>query len=71
MQMSTTDKGQAHPRAAPTLLVLFAVVLIPTFLFGYAIGAGPAALVRGFVALFSLIAFFGGPCELICAWPQP
>ncbi|RZT84210.1 putative membrane protein YccC [Pseudonocardia sediminis] len=43
------------------MLLLFSVALIPTFVVGSAVGAGPASVVGGFVALFSLIAFLGGP----------
>jgi hypothetical protein len=43
------------------LLVLFAVALVPSVVLASALGAGPAAILAGLVALFSLIAFMGGP----------
>ncbi|KAA5834968.1 hypothetical protein F1721_09135 [Saccharopolyspora hirsuta] len=57
--MSTTHSAPA--KGSPLLLVLFAVALAPTFLVGYAVGAGSASVVGGFVAMYSLIAFLGGP----------
>ncbi|SEG41639.1 Fusaric acid resistance protein family protein [Saccharopolyspora kobensis] len=59
--MSTTNGAPAPAKGSPMLLVLFAVVLAPTFLIGYAVGAGSASVVGGFVAMYSLIAFLGGP----------
>ncbi|MER5391588.1 FUSC family protein [Saccharopolyspora sp. NPDC002686] len=59
--MSKTDSASTRAKGSPLLLVLFAVALVPTFLVGYAVGAGSASVVGGFVALFSLLAFLGGP----------
>ncbi|MDA3642637.1 hypothetical protein LZ318_39065 [Saccharopolyspora indica] len=59
--MSTTNGTSTPAKGSPLLLVLFAVVLAPTFLIGYAVGAGSASVVGGFVAMYSLIAFLGGP----------
>ena len=47
------------------LLPLLVIVAVPAFAVGTLVGAGPAAVVGAFVALFGLITFLGGPL-----WPD-
>lgn len=57
---SGTGAGKPS-KGSPLLLVLLFAVLLPAVLLSTALGAGPAAMVGGMVALFSLVAFVGGP----------
>lgn len=59
-QRRTTGDGKPS-KGSPLLLVLLFAVLLPAVLISTALGAGPAAMVGGMVALFSLVAFLGGP----------
>jgi len=43
------------------MIILMVIVLVPTLLLGQVFGAGAAAIIGGFVALFSLISSMGGP----------
>lgn len=49
-----------RPRGGPALMILLVVVIAPTFLVGQLVGAGGAAILGGFVALFTLISSMGG-----------
>lgn len=48
------------PKGGPQLILLLIGVVAPTFLVGQLLGAGGAAIVGGFIALFSLISSMGG-----------
>jgi hypothetical protein len=75
-----TDEHDGHddqpvkPKGGPALLIMFVITLAPGFALGYALGAGPAAVVGAFAALFGLIAFQGGSLRAdlrLAAWVLP
>ncbi len=51
---------ETRAKGSPELIVLMVVVVGPSFLIGQQFGAGSAAIIGGFVALFSLISSMGG-----------
>ncbi len=54
----TDESGRR--KGGPQLILLLIGVVAPTFLVGQLLGAGGAAIVGGFIALFSLISSMGG-----------
>lgn len=50
-----------RPGGSPVVILLMVIVLVPALLLADTFDAGPAAIIGGLVALFSLIAFMGGP----------
>ncbi|MCD4527117.1 FUSC family protein [Nocardioides sp. cx-173] len=50
-----------RPGGSPVVILLMVIVLVPAILLADTFDAGPAAIIGGLVALFSLIAFMGGP----------
>ncbi|WP_122818519.1 FUSC family protein [Nocardioides pantholopis] len=63
--IETTPEQQstkAHrPGGSPVLIILMSIVVVPAVIVADSFDAGPAAIIGGLVALFSLVAFMGGP----------
>lgn len=61
MSQTTEETAPARPKGSPGMMILLLVVLVPSLLLGTLAGAGSAAIIGGFVALFALLAAMGGP----------
>jgi hypothetical protein len=56
---AATPPPAASAKGSPAILIILIVVLGPALALGTLVGAGPAAIIGGFVALFTLIATMG------------
>ncbi|WP_101523062.1 FUSC family protein [Nocardioides houyundeii] len=53
--------ARSRPKGSPMLLVLMALVVVPSVVLADHWGAGPAGIIGGLTGLFSLVVFMGGP----------